>query len=130
MRFLVPKGSDDQSCAIGWKGPVETRKQDLSTKGDISEIEIWSIIAPAIGSPGSPDDLDFDTMSWNNRPVRGELLGTLDLQNGLENATTETFRCPSDKHLVVELSCVRVDCQVSFSQIKDVHPNMGMCLFL
>ncbi|KAF5352093.1 hypothetical protein D9758_009382 [Tetrapyrgos nigripes] len=126
MRFVVPKGSTDQLCAFGWKGPVETRKQDLTTKGDISEIEVWSIISPMVGSPGTVDNLDFDNVSWNNRPVRGELLGTMDLKNDLVNATTENFACPSqDKHLVVEFRCVRVDCQVSFSQIKDVHPNMG-----
>jgi hypothetical protein len=126
MRFPVPQGSPDQSCAIGWKGPVENRLQDLTTKGDISEIEVWSIIAPTIGSSGPVDDLDFNYVSWNNRPVRGELLGTLDLKNGLANVTTEKFGCPSkDRHLVVEFRCVRVDCQVSFSQIKNVHPNMG-----
>ncbi|KAF5364809.1 hypothetical protein D9758_009351 [Tetrapyrgos nigripes] len=120
MRFTVPEGSADQSCAVGWKGPVETRVQDLTTKGDISEIEIWSIIHD------SAFDLDFDAVSWGTRPVRGELLGTLDLKSSLANATTEKFRCPSqDKFLVVEFRCVRVDCQVSFSQIKDVHPNMG-----
>ncbi|KAF5364828.1 hypothetical protein D9758_009360 [Tetrapyrgos nigripes] len=120
------------------KGPIETRKQDLVTKGDISEIEVWSIISPAVAASASVscesvgqsdlDNLDFDTMSWNNRPVRGELLGTLDLQSGqgLLNATTEKFACPRrNKHLVVELRCIRVDCQVSFSRIMDVHPSMG-----
>ncbi|KAK7434067.1 hypothetical protein VKT23_020393 [Stygiomarasmius scandens] len=40
MKFPIPAGTEEQACAIGWQGPVETRKQDLTTKGDISEIEV------------------------------------------------------------------------------------------
>jgi hypothetical protein len=90
------------------------------------------------GSPGFEsvnvddlDDLDFDRMSWNNRPVRGELLGTLDMSLG-NATTTEKFECPRPsqsqsrgENLVVEFRCVRVDCQVSFSQIGEVRPSMG-----
>jgi len=133
MKFPIPEGSEAQACAIAWQGPVETsiRKQDLTTKGDISEIEVWSVIAPSTTDTSTTrlDDLDFDSLSWRNRPVRGELLGTLNLQQGLLNATTVEFGCPTEsKNLVVEFRCVRVDCHVSFAQIKGLNPKMGKLL--
>ncbi|THU98607.1 hypothetical protein K435DRAFT_964836 [Dendrothele bispora CBS 962.96] len=130
MKFPIPEGTRDQACVIGWQGPVETREQDLNTKGDISEIEVWSVIAPSsvdANNGVTMDSFDFDSISWNTRPVRGELLGTLDLKGGLIlNATTVKFGCPTDsKSLVVELRCVRVDCHVDFAQIEEVRPRMG-----
>jgi len=127
MRFHIPSNGTN-TCAIIWhpQPALGARNDDLETKGDITEIEVWSIIAPnPIVSPGaSLADLDFDTLSWDTRPVRGELLGTLDL-TARPNATTVDFACPPEAEgLTVELRCLRVACHVRFMQVPFV-PKIG-----
>ncbi|KZO93325.1 hypothetical protein CALVIDRAFT_529525 [Calocera viscosa TUFC12733] len=128
MRFPVPpEGSN--ACAISWLPPAEfsARVKDLETKGDITEVEVWSIIAPSHSSPdltGSLEEMDYDDISYNTLPVRGELLGTLDLTS-TPNATTVEFACPAmSENLVVELRCQRVACHIAFMQI-DMNPKFG-----
>lgn len=145
MRFPVPpaihNGTLSSPCAILWTPPptLGPRQHDLELKGDVSEIEVWSVIAPkpVIHHPPSdanfaspPPDrdslnkLDFDSLSWNTRPVTGELLGTLDL-TARPNATTIEFSCPqAHDTLAVELRCIRVACHVQFMQVPFV-PKMG-----
>jgi hypothetical protein len=130
MRFPIP-ANGTRSCAITWTPPppLGPRQKDLGTKGDISEIEVWSTIAPsAIHSLPSSNStpglhLDFDNLSWSTRPVAGELLGTLDL-TARPNATTIEFACPQERSLTVELRCLRVACEVQFIQV-DFVPKMG-----
>ncbi|THH18331.1 hypothetical protein EW146_g2628 [Bondarzewia mesenterica] len=127
MRFPIPPNGTT-ACAITWTPPppLGVRQRDLETKGDISEIEVWSVIAPRPSS-SSPSASDFDALSWNTRPVRGELLGTLDL-TAHPNATTVEFACPpaeeGDEALIVELRCLRVACHVQFMQVPFM-PKMG-----
>ncbi|KAI0058451.1 hypothetical protein BV25DRAFT_1919332 [Artomyces pyxidatus] len=47
MLFRVPP-TGTNACAVTWSGPPveEKRNVDLETKGDISQIEVWSVIAP------------------------------------------------------------------------------------
>lgn len=40
------------------------------------------------------DELDYDTLSYSTLPVRGELLGVLEL-TAKPNCTTVEFACPS-----------------------------------
>ena len=142
MRFPLPEAGSDR-CAITWTPPPlhGVRKQDLKTKGDVSEIEVWSVIAPSAGTgTASLDDMDWDALSWAMRPVRGELLGTLDL-TARPNATTVEFACPvpAPAHghggggrrasLMVELRCLRVACYVEFVQVP-FWPKMGECCFV
>lgn len=128
MRFPIP--ANGTSCAITWTPALGARKNDLETKGDISEIEVWSTISPnVIHSPSFSNltldevDLDFDNLSWNTRPVTGELLGTLDL-TARPNATTVEFNCPQGS-LTVEFRCLRVACYAQFMQVRFV-PKMGL----
>ncbi|KAJ0322778.1 hypothetical protein COL5a_008604 [Colletotrichum fioriniae] len=130
MRFPVPTAGIN-ACAINWLAPPEnsTRIKDLTTKGDVSEIEVWQLIAPsATSKPGSStnmDELDYDTVSYSALPVRGELLGVLDL-TVKPNSTTVEFACPSGaENLVVELKCQRVACHVSFMHLDTMLPRFG-----
>ncbi|KAM3496738.1 hypothetical protein MY10362_009889 [Beauveria mimosiformis] len=133
MRFPLPPGSGiGHACALSWRAPPELsgRAKDLTTKGDVSEIQVWQLIAPstttisAATSPSTMDELDYDTLSYSTLPVRGELLGVLNLSEKPNNTTAE-FACPSGtESLVVEMRCQRVACHVSFMQI-DLKPSFG-----
>ncbi|KAJ0275061.1 hypothetical protein COL940_009000 [Colletotrichum noveboracense] len=128
MRFPVPSAGVN-ACAISWKPPPENsaRVKDLATKGDITEVEVWQVIAPSptlAPVASGMDELDYDTLSYSALPVRGELLGVLDL-TAQPNSTTVEFACPSEaESLVVEMRCQRVACHVSFKQI-DMLPSFG-----
>lgn len=129
MRFPAPSSSDATVCSLSWRPPPEysVRAKDLTTKGDISEIEIWQLIAPTANSSSTMDELDYDTLSYSNLPVQGELLGVLDL-TARPNSTTTEFACPSHgESLVVEMKCQRVACHVSFKQV-DITPAFGFQL--
>ncbi|TPX18683.1 uncharacterized protein E0L32_002540 [Thyridium curvatum] len=130
MRFPIPSHGAN-TCALSWRSPPEfsARTKDITTKGDITEIEVWQLIAPSRTTPASSvssslDELDYDTLSYSALPVRGELLGVLDLTDQL-NSTTVEFACPGEADsLVVEMRCQRVACHVSFKQI-DMLPRFG-----
>ena len=125
MRFPTPS-TGANACALSWRPPPEfsARAKDLITKGDITEIEAWQLIAPSATAAASMDELDYDTVSYSTLPVRGELLGVLDL-TAQPNSTTQEFACPrAGESLVVELKCQRVACHVSFMQI-DIAPRFG-----
>lgn len=128
MRFPIPS-TGVNACALSWRPPPEfsARAKDLTTKGDVTEIEVWQLIAPSTITTtisSSIDELDYDTLSYSNLPVRGELLGVLDL-TAKPNSTTMEFACPSEaESLVVEMRCQRVACHVSFMQI-DMAPRFG-----
>ncbi|KAJ6043161.1 uncharacterized protein N7446_001357 [Penicillium canescens] len=128
MRFPIPSAGVN-TCALSWRPPPEfsARAKDLITKGDITEIEVWQLIAPVATSAtvsSTMDELDFDTVSYSTLPVRGELLGVLDL-TAKPNSTTLEFGCPSGaESLVVEMRCQRVACHVEFMQI-DIAPSFG-----
>lgn len=130
MRFPIPSHGAN-TCAISWRSPPEfsARTKDITTKGDITEIEVWQLIArpraaPASSVSASLDELDYDTLSYSTLPIRGELLGVLDL-TAQPNSTTVEFACPSEvDSLVVEMRCQRVACHVSFKQI-DMLPRFG-----
>ncbi|TDZ36766.1 hypothetical protein C8035_v008781 [Colletotrichum spinosum] len=125
MRFPIPS-TGVNACAISWQPPPENsaRVKDLATKGDTTEIEVWQLIAPSTSSTSGMDELDYDTISYSTLPVRGELLGVLDI-TARPNSTTVEFACPSGaKSLVVEMRCQRVGCHVSFMQL-DLLPRFG-----
>ncbi|KAK8149800.1 hypothetical protein G3M48_005553 [Beauveria asiatica] len=127
MSFPAPAPSPGvNACAVSWRPPPEfsARARDLTTKGDVTEIEVWQLIAPSATASSSMDEVDYDTLSYSTLPVRGELLGVLDLTH-TPNSTTREFACPSgEKGLVVELKCQRVGCHASFMQV-DMAPIFG-----
>lgn len=121
MRFVVPLHGG-YMCNVAWYPPqhntMHGRTKVLETEGDVSQIEVWSVIA--FNSSIPLPKLDLDTMSWSDRPIRGELLGTLNL-NSTPNATTVDFACPfSDMVLIVELRCLIPRCYVKFNQIPAI----------
>lgn len=128
MRFPVPS-SNVNSCALSWRPPPELspRIKDVTIKGDVTEIEVWQLIAPSITSSAvssTLNEIDYDALSYSTLPIRGELLGVLDL-TARPNSTTVEFACPSDADsLTVELRCQRVGCHVSFLHI-DMAPRVG-----
>ncbi|PWY94458.1 hypothetical protein BO94DRAFT_457993 [Aspergillus sclerotioniger CBS 115572] len=125
MRFPIPS-TDANACGLSWQPPPEfsAHAKDLTTKGDVTEIEVWQLIAPSATDSSSMDGLDYDTLSYSTLPVRGELLGVLDL-TATPNSTTLEFACPSEaESLVVEMRCQRVACHVDFMQI-DIVPRFG-----
>lgn len=125
MRFPVPSVGVN-TCALTWRPPAEfsARTKDLTTKGDVTEIEVWQLIALSANDSQSMDELDYDTLSYSTLPVRGELLGVLDL-TAEPNSTTVEFVCPSEaESLVVEMRCQRVACHASFMQV-DIAPRFG-----
>ncbi|KAF2278871.1 uncharacterized protein EI97DRAFT_371916 [Westerdykella ornata] len=129
MRFPIPS-TGANACALSWRPSPElsARAKDVTTKGDVTEIEVWQLIAPSVTSATvssrSLKELDYDTLSYSSLPVRGELLGVLDL-TAKPNSTTVEFACPSEAdNLVVELRCQRVACHVSYMQI-DMAPRVG-----
>jgi len=129
MQFPIPPhGTSACSIVFSHPPPMSKRVKDLETKGDVSEIEVWSVIAPNRASnshSNSPDSINFDDLSWNTLPVRGELLGTIDLTKK-PNATTVDFACPTDtESLTVELRCLRVACHVRFHQVERMVPKIG-----
>ncbi|KAJ5493622.1 hypothetical protein N7463_009709 [Penicillium fimorum] len=108
MRFPIPS-TGVNACALSWRPPPEfsAHAKDLITKGDVTEIEVWQLIAPSATSAtvsSTMDGLDYDTLSYSTLPVRGDLLGVLDL-TAKPNSTTLEFACPSGaESLVVEMS--------------------------
>ena len=127
MRFPIPPSG--AICALSWSPPPElsARVKDITTKGDVTEVEVWQLIAPSATSASvssNINELDYNNLSYSTIPVRGELLGVLDL-TARPNSTTLEFACPRDAHsLTVELRCQRVACHVSFMQINMV-PRLG-----
>jgi hypothetical protein len=104
--------------ALSWQPPLNlsARIKDVTTKGDIMEIEMWQLIAPLSTVSSDMDGLDYDTLSYSTNPVRGELLGLLDL-TAKPNGIMVEFACPSEaESLVVEAKSQRVACHVSFMQ--------------
>ncbi|KAI1121033.1 hypothetical protein F5Y10DRAFT_257180 [Nemania abortiva] len=125
MRFPIPS-TGVNACALSWRPPPEfsARAEDLTTKGDITEMEVWQLIAPSATVSSRIDELDYDTLAYSTLPVRGELLGVLDL-TAKPNSTTVEFACPRGaESLVVEMRCQRVACHMSFMQI-DMAPRFG-----
>ncbi|KAB8228273.1 class I SAM-dependent methyltransferase [Aspergillus alliaceus] len=107
MRFPIPSTSVNTS-ALSWRAPPEfsARAKDLTTKGDITEIEVWQLIAPSASSAtvsSSMDKLDYDTLSYSTLPVRGELLGVLDL-TAKPNSTTLDMSTQLDAAFIARVS--------------------------
>lgn len=129
MRFPIPSNGTN-ICALFWMPPPEAsaRAKDLTTKGETTEIEAWQLIAPSVNGSPNMDELDYDTLSYSTLPVRGELLGVLDI-TAKPNSTTVEFACPNKaENLVVEMRCQRVACHVSFMQVEKMVPKFGFAL--
>ncbi|KAH8698114.1 SAM-dependent methyltransferase [Phaeosphaeriaceae sp. PMI808] len=96
MRFPIPSAGVN-ACALSWQPPPEfsARAKDVTTKGDVTEIEVWQLIAPSATAPSSMNELDYDTLSYSTLPVRGELLGVLDITAKPNSTTLDHLLCPT-----------------------------------
>jgi hypothetical protein len=101
--------------------------KSYSSDGDLTAIEIWNLTAPA-----DPDTLK--TMSWNTRPKRVSLLGTvnftsietqrrdLELDGQELRAPTPRFHCLGNMQITVEVVCTT--CRLEFDQVFS-NPPLG-----
>ncbi|KAH7915144.1 hypothetical protein BJ138DRAFT_1142429 [Hygrophoropsis aurantiaca] len=85
-------------------------------EGDVSAIEIWNVSYSAIPTE----------MSWNTRPPRQALLGTVNFtapidyydpdRDGIElRPPTPLFECGGEQRMAIEVACS--DCKLNFEQI-------------
>ncbi|KAJ7780713.1 hypothetical protein DFH07DRAFT_875512 [Mycena maculata] len=111
----------------GWVSPAAdlTGRKSYTWDGDVTAIQIWNLSAPA-------DRNALKTLSWNTRPSRLSLLGTVNftdraVQNGLGHldgqeikAPTPRFDCLGDTEITVELTCTA--CRLEFQQVFSMPP--------
>ncbi|KAJ7123102.1 hypothetical protein C8R44DRAFT_621619, partial [Mycena epipterygia] len=118
-------------CYItAWVSPLEqliAAHKSYTSDGDVTAIQIWNVSAPTQRNA-------LDTMSWNTRPERLSLLGTVNFtsretQNRLAyldaqelRAPTPRFNCLGHTEITVEVACTA--CRLEFDQIFSV-PALG-----
>jgi hypothetical protein len=123
-------------CYIsGWVSPfrklVEGNKSYIA-EGNVSAIEIWNVTSRT-------DPQLLKSMSWNSRPRRLSLMGTVnftshEIQNRIDHLAgqelkmpTPLFDCSSEVYLTVEIACK--SCHLQFDQVF-TDPPLGMyCTF-
>ncbi|KAI0196413.1 hypothetical protein F4808DRAFT_323595 [Astrocystis sublimbata] len=67
MRFPIPSNGIN-ACALSWQPPPDFSAQakDLTTKGDVTKIEVWQLIARSATVASAMDKLDYDILSYSN----------------------------------------------------------------
>ena len=98
-------------------------------EGDVTAIEIWNVSTPA-------DRKSLKTMSWNTRPERLSIMGTVNFtSHDIQEQTPELdgqelkwptplFDCRGRVDLTVEITCG--SCHLQFDQIFS-DPALGLC---
>ncbi|KAF9020770.1 hypothetical protein BDZ89DRAFT_957999 [Hymenopellis radicata] len=120
-------------CYIsGWVSPLEKLIQggkSYSAEGDVTEIEVWNV--------DYPSDSNLPSLSWNTRPTRQSLLGTVnftdyDVQRQLFHSDgkelkspTPLFECIDRRTITLEIACKA--CRLEFDQVFS-DPALGTCL--
>ncbi|KAJ6584053.1 hypothetical protein DFH09DRAFT_1308755 [Mycena vulgaris] len=112
----------------GWVSPAEeliAGHKSYMSDGDVTTIEIWNLSAPA-------DQKSLKTMSWNTRPSRLSLLGTVNFTSRATQtrlgyldaqelkAPTPRFDCLGDTEITVEVACTA--CRLEFDQVFSMPP--------
>ncbi|KAJ6585350.1 hypothetical protein B0H19DRAFT_419233 [Mycena capillaripes] len=102
-----------------------SHKSSYTSEGDVTALEIWNL-----STPTNPKSLK--SMSWNTRPARISLLGTVNFtsretQNRLGyldaqeiKAPTPRFDCLGDTEITVEVLCKA--CRLEFDQVFSMPP--------
>ncbi|KAI0265026.1 hypothetical protein BC834DRAFT_1041891 [Gloeopeniophorella convolvens] len=114
LRFAADVTSNGSgTCVLSWLPPsaAEAQTANLTMKGDVTDLEVWSVFQPG---QADTSDIDLGTLSWGSRPSGAEMLGALNL-DAKPNSTTVEFPCEGQSSLVVELRCQRVACHVSLN---------------
>lgn len=99
------------------------------SEGDLSAIEIWNVTS----SPGP-----LSAVSWNTRPTRVSLLGTVNFTNHVDvlagdnavdgkqlRAPTPRFDCSGNSKITVEIACE--SCRLEYDQVFS-DPALGASL--
>ncbi|KAJ6504618.1 hypothetical protein C8R47DRAFT_1209894 [Mycena vitilis] len=104
---------------------IANNKTGHTWEGDVTSLEIWNLSTPAIRK-------SLKTMSWNTRPQRLSLLGTVNFtsretQNRLGyldgqelREPTPRFGCLGDTEITVEVVCKA--CRLKFDQVFSMPP--------
>ncbi|KAJ7084135.1 hypothetical protein C8R44DRAFT_651625, partial [Mycena epipterygia] len=124
MCYLTGRVSAAEDLIAGHKS--------YSSEGNVAAIEIWNLTSPK-------DSKTLKSISWNTRPARVSLLGTVNFtsvetQRGVEDldgqelrAPTPRFGCLGDTEITVEVACTA--CRLEFDQIFS-DPPLGECVVL
>ncbi|KAH7927384.1 hypothetical protein BV22DRAFT_284011 [Leucogyrophana mollusca] len=110
-------------AAVPTKSQLQSGSKSYVSDGDTSAIEIWNV---------SYWDLPA-ALSWNTRPPRQSLMGTVNFTPGPEaddpregrdgmelRPPTPLFDCGGDSRIAVEVACS--DCKLNFEQIFSDPP--------
>lgn len=119
MEFYLPVSGFTQ-CTFGGFFPRRRDLQDklLTLEGDTSTIEVWDVTLA--------HSFNAANVTWNNKPPRGPLLGTVSAAFGT-NTTTGPFRCMQGYPIMVELVCASPGCRVEFKE-EDFLPRLGQSI--
>ncbi|KAJ7476170.1 hypothetical protein FB451DRAFT_1088228 [Mycena latifolia] len=117
-----------QCYLTGWVSAAEeliAGHKSYMSEGDVTAIEIWNLSTPA-------DRKALKTMSWNTRPARESLLGTVNFTSRATQsrlgyldaqelkAPTPRFDCLGDTEITVEVVCPA--CRLEFEQVFSMPP--------
>lgn len=112
---------------------LEAGGKGFKFTGDVTEIEVWNVTT----TPGA-----LEPLSWNTRPERQNLLGTVnftsqaDPKAGEDNLgwdgaelrwPTPRFPCHGKTKITLEIACK--NCTLEFDQIFS-DPALGMCFHI
>lgn len=104
--------------------------KSYTAEGDITAIEIWKVSTPQ-------NSTSLQTLSWNTRPERLSLLGTVNFTSHYAQSQvpaldgqelrwpTPLFNCSSMEDMAVEIACSA--CRLQFDQLSS-FPALGQCL--
>lgn len=102
-------------------------------EGNVSAIEVWDVTSR------TDPQLLLKSMSWNSRPKRLSLMGTVnftshEIQSRINHLAgqelklpTPLFDCSNEVYLTVEIACK--SCYLKFDQIYAAPPLGMYCVF-
>ncbi|KAH7918914.1 hypothetical protein BV22DRAFT_890949 [Leucogyrophana mollusca] len=126
-RFGIMKNAPNSTCYVVAAVPNASKllagNKSYVSEGDVSAIEIWKVSYNASQTE----------LSWNTRPRRESLLGTVsftplpevydpeDERDGMElRPPTPLFECDGDSRIAIEVTCS--DCRLNFEQVFSDPP--------
>jgi hypothetical protein len=124
------KGTQPQCYIAAWVTSADklaTGNKSYTTEGDVTAIEVWNVSTPA-------DRKSLKSMSWNTRPPRVSLMGTVNFTGqDVQNQTPELdgqelrwptplFNCSGMVDLTIEIACT--SCRLQFDQVFS-DPALG-----
>ncbi|TDL29995.1 hypothetical protein BD410DRAFT_780511 [Rickenella mellea] len=115
-----------ESCQVAITLPPKSELGSFGTKKSIFlQTKVVKVDVFRLSTPNSADLIMTHKLSWNTRPPRIGLLGTLDVRVG-ETVTTPAFNCTSGSLETVEFACAEEEpsCHIDFVQDRK-KPRMA-----